>query len=270
MIFASQTRDGIAIDEQLVEYMVKRIKEKNIGMVFIDPLVAASTISENDNVAMNALVSAIRSIADKTKAAICLTHHTRKANNEEISVDHIRGAGSLIGAARSARVLNRVSVEEAIRLGVDHEKATGIFRVDDAKANLSPPADRAVYRRMVGCVLGNGESVGVAEPFKLPDLFDGITAKDALKVQRLIGEAAERDEPYRESPQAKDWAGYAVAQVIDLDMEKPAQKARAKSVLKKWVETGVLRVEMMPHKRRGRDVPSVVVGKWITREEAGL
>ena len=269
VIFAAQTRDGVVIDEALVDYMIEKIRENDIGMVFIDPLVAASSISENDNVAMNALVSAIRGVADATGCAICLTHHIRKANGEEVGVDHIRGAGSLIGAARVAKVLNRVSPEEAMKLGVAEEDATGIMRVDDAKQNLAPPAAKARYARMVGVELGNGESVGVAVPFTLPDLFDGITAADARKVQQEIGRQAETGDPYRESVQAKLWAGAAVAQVLNLDLGKPAHKARAKSVLKTWISTDVLRIEAAKDSRTGREVPAVFVGQWISVQEAG-
>ena len=78
---------------------------------------------------------------------------------------------SLLGAARAARVINRVSQEDALKLGVSETEALGIFRVDDGKANMAPPAAKAVYRRMVGVKLPNGEYVGVAEQFSMPDLI---------------------------------------------------------------------------------------------------
>ena len=138
------------------------------------------------------------------------------------------------------------------------------------KANLAPPAAKAVYRRMVGVKLPNGEHVGVATQFKMPDLFDGITAKDARKVQQEVGAAVEDNRPPRESVQANDWVGHIVARVLDLDVQKNHEKAKIKAVVKKWVETDVLRREMVPSKRDGREVPAIVVGQWITREEAGL
>ena len=86
----------------------------------------------------------------------------------------------------------------------------------------------------------------------------------------MVGSAAERDEPYRQNIQAKQWVGHAAATVLDLDLDKPHEKARCKAIVKKWLETDVLRAETWPSKRDGRDVPVVVVGTWITRDEAGL
>jgi hypothetical protein len=267
--FATQTREGVLANDELVEYMSQKISQHNIGMVFIDPWVGANDINENDNVAMNAAVAAARWVCDKTDCAMVLTHHIRKGNGEDANIDSVRGAGSLIGAARAARVINKVSQEDAMKLGLGELEALGIFRVDDGKANLSPPAAKAVYRRMEGVELPNGEWVGVAIPFKMPDLFDNVTAKHAQQVQRLVGAAAERQEPMRASMQAKSWAGHAVAVVLDLDMDKAHEKAKAKAILAKWIETDVLRLDEWPDKRAGRDVKVVVVGEWITGEEAG-
>ena len=267
--FAKQTRDGILTDEKKLQLMVERIKKNKIGLVIIDPWVSFNDINENDNVAMNAAVAAARWIADQTDAAVVLTHHIRKTNGEDATIDSVRGAGSLIGAARAARVINKVSQEDAQKLGVSEHESLGIFRVDDGKANLAPPAAKALYRRMHGVELPNGEYVGVCVPFKMPDLFDGVSAKDAQAVQRLIGAAAERGEPMRADARAKSWAGNAVAVQLDLDLDKQHEKARAKAILKKWIETNVLKVEEWPDKRAGRDVQCVVVGEWINASEVG-
>jgi RecA-family ATPase len=267
--FAKQTRDGILTDEDMLQFMVDEIKRKNIGLVIIDPWVGFNDINENDNVAMNAAVAAARWVADQTDAAVVLTHHIRKTNGEDATVDSVRGAGSLIGAARAARIINKVSQEDAQKLGVSEQESLGIFRVDDGKANLAPPAANALYRRMHGVELPNGEYVGVCIPFKMPDLFDGVSARDARDVQRLIGAAAERQEPMRLDARAKNWAGNAVAVQLDLDVEKKNEKSRCKAILKKWIDTNVLKVEEWPDKRAGRDVQCVVVGEWISASELG-
>ena len=271
MIFAKQSRDGLEVVEEIVEYMIKEINANDIGLVFIDPWVAAlGQINENDNAAMNAAVGAVRAIADATDAAIVLTHHIRKQNGEDATIDSVRGAGSLIGAARAARVLNRVSMEEAMKLGVSESEARGIMRVDDGKNNLSLPAEKATYRRMLGVQLPNEEYVGVAVEFKLPDLFDGVKAKHALEVQRIVGAAEDSGEPMRKNVQAKSWVGVAVADVLKLDMEKKHEKAKVKAIVNKWLETGVLKESEWKSGRHGREVPVIVVGEWIKREEAGI
>lgn len=270
IMFASQGRDGIEVHDELVDYMIRKIEQHKIGVTFIDPWVGANQINENDNMAMNAAVSAVRRVCDATDCSVGLVHHIRKGNGDEATVDSVRGAGSLIGAARAARVINKISQEDALKLGVSEQDSLGIFRVDDGKANLAPPASHAVYRRMVGVQLPNGEYVGVATSFAMPDLFDGIKPKDALAVQRAVGEAESNDEPYRSDVRAKNWIGVAVASVLDLDLDKKHEKAKVRAVAKKWLETDVLRHSTWLSKRDGREVPVVIVGEWISREEAGL
>lgn len=270
IIFARQDREGITVDDALVDYLTAKISENNIGLVSIDPWVAATGINENDNVAMNAAVGAVRAVCDVTDCAASLVHHIRKGNGDDANVDSIRGAGSLLGAARAARVINRVSMEDALKLGVSETEALGIFRVDDGKSNMAPPAAKAVFRRMVGVKLPNGEYVGVAAEFSMPDLFDGVSAKDAMKVQRDVGQAAQRGEFMRQNPQAKQWVGNIVAMHLELDVDKKHEKAKVNAIVKKWIDTDVLRIEREKDLRTGRDVPVVVVGEWITGEEAGL
>jgi hypothetical protein len=55
-------------------------------------------------------------------------------------------------------------------------------------------------------------------------------------VQRLVGEAESNDEPYRSDVRAKNWVGEAVAKVLKLDLDKKHEKARAKAIVKMWLE----------------------------------
>lgn len=266
LTFATQTRDGVIPNAALVEHMVAKIPERKIGAVFIDPFVGAHDVNENDNGAINAVVSEIRRIADETECAIGLVHHIRKGNGEDANIDSVRGAGSLIGAARAARVINRVSEEEAVKLGVDERDAKSIFRVDDGKANLAPPADKTVWRKMHGVQIGNGEWIGVAIAFEMPDVFDGITTRQARTVQQRIGSAAETS-PLRANSQAKAWAGHTIGEVLGIDTTDKTGKARVAHIMKTWISKDVLRIEQAMDERQGREVPVVVVGEWIRHDE---
>jgi RecA-family ATPase len=267
--FTTQTRDGVVANDALIDHMIEKIKANDICFVSIDPWVGANDIQENDNGAMNEAVSKARLIADKTDCGICLVHHIRKSNGEEVTVDHIRGASALIGAARAARVINRVTEEEAMRLGVKPEEARGIFRVDNAKANLTLPALKATYRQMQTVTLGNGENVGACAPFAMPDLFDGVSTKDVMRVQQAVGRAAADGLPMRQSMQAKGWAGHQIGDLLGINTSSKSGKGRMSSMLKKWVENNVLQVETHSDGRQGRETPVYVVGEWITHEEAG-
>jgi outer membrane lipoprotein SlyB len=224
-------------------------------------------VNENSNASIQAVVSMLRKLARDTGAAIHLIHHVRKGNGEDATIDSVRGAGALIGAARAARVINKVSEEEALSLGVNHDEAKGIFRVDDGKANLAPPAEKAVYRRMVGVELANGEWVGVAIEFKLPDVFEGITAKDTRKVQDIVGGAMQNKKPYRQNIQAADWVGHAVGDVLGIDTHTDQGKGRVKRIVKTWIANDVLRMDKIEDERKKREVPIVVVGQWVNWDE---
>lgn len=264
---AAETRDGLVLNDAMGDTMIERIKRDNIGTVMIDPFVSTHLVNENSNSGIQAVVALLRRIARETNAAIVLVHHVRKSNGEDATIDSVRGAGALIGAARAARVVNRVSVDDAIQLGVSPDEATGLFRVDDGKSNLAPPADRAVYRRMIGVQLANEEWVGVCIPFKLPDAFDGITARDTRRVQDVIAGAEENQKPYRENSQASNWVGKAIAETLNLDIENPTVKIRVKSIIRTWISTDVLRIEKIEDNKKGREIPIVVVGQWVKYED---
>lgn len=243
--FGIQTREGVLPNTKLVEYLCHKIPEKQIGCVFIDPFVGAHNINENDNMAVNAIVAEIRRVADETKCAIGLVHHIRKGNGEDASIDSVRGAGSLIGAARAARVVNRVSEDDAVKLGVDAKEAKGIFRVDDGKANLAPPADKALYRQMIGVKIDNGEWIGVCVPFELPDEWKGMTDKivnDMLRIIELgIVTADGSEEYYSIRPQDKDrFVGNVITTYSFDDATHSKNAAQAKRIIKTWHERGLL------------------------------
>jgi hypothetical protein len=267
--FGIQTREGVLPNTKLVEYLCKQIPQKQIGCVFIDPFVGAHSINENDNMAVNAIVAEIRRVADETKSAVGLVHHIRKGNGEDASIDSVRGAGSLIGAARAARVVNRMSADDAAKLGIDENEARSIMRVDDGKANLAPPAAAAVYRKMEGVKIDNGEWIGVCVPYTLPDAFDGISGKDAKAVQRLVADAHSSGEPFRESSQSPEWIGVAVADLLGIDMTDKKGKAKVSTMVKTWIKSNVLSTEKIFDQKRGREISVVIVGEWINSDEVG-
>ena len=264
---AAEGRDGLITNNDMLAAMIRVIKENKIGAVILDPFVSAHLVNENNNGSIQAVVAMLRKLARDTNSSVQLVHHIRKGNGDDATIDSVRGAGSLIGAARAARVINRITPEDAMALGVDEHEALGIFRVDDGKANLAPPSDKAVYRRMQSVEIANGEHIGVATEFKLPDLFDGVTADNARNVQKLVNEAEANQTPYRENVQAANYVGHAVAEELKLDMEKDKDKAKIKAIVKKWIKTNVLKTAEVHDNRQGREVAAIIVGEQIRWDE---
>jgi hypothetical protein len=67
---------------------------------------------------------------------------------------------------------------------------------------------------------------------------------------------------YRKSDQAKDWIGYAVAEVLDLDPSDEADKRQIKAILKKWFANGVLDTKDRYDEQQRKTRPFVVPGNW--------
>jgi len=244
--FATQTREGVVPNAALIAHLIAKIPERNIGAVFIDPFVGAHQVNENDNGAMNTVVAQIRRVADETSCAIGLVHHIRKGNGADADIDSVRGAGSLIGAARAARVINRISVDDAVKLGVKPDEALGIFRVDDGKANLAPPAAAAVYRRMHGVQIANGEWVGVATAFDLPDEWGGMsdrTVNDILSIIAMgIPDADGNEEYYSARPQDNErWVGSVIVNYAFDNPEDAKTEGQAKRIISQWFKSGLLK-----------------------------
>ena len=54
-----------------------------------------------------------------------------------------------------------------------------------------------------------------------------------------------------------------------IDTQDKTGKGRVAAMVRKWVETDVRRVEITEDRAKGREVQIVVVGQWITGDEAG-
>ena len=239
IVIAEQTRTGATVARPIVEAVIATIRANAIGLMIVDPFVASHRVVENDNPAIELVVATWAEIADVTGCAIELVHHARKTNGAEITVDDGRGGSALLAKVRSARTLNGMTDDEAARAGVENRRA--YFRVQNGKANLAPPAGAAEWYRLEFFDLGNGgdgrpsDNVAVVARWKWPDAFEGVTVSDLRAVQAAIAEGR-----WRESSQAKDWAGYAVAKAMGLDATNKMNRAKIASLLKTWIKTGAL------------------------------
>jgi len=265
LVIAEQASAGTVILAPNVERVLDTIRDLALDVVIIDPFVSSHRVTENDNNAIDAVVKAWGRIADQANVAVELVHHTRKTNGVETTVEDGRGASAMLAAVRSARVLNPMSKEERERADVKPSEA--YFRVENGKANLAPPAEGAEWYQVASVLLGNAgyaddgvwekeDNVGAVCPWKWPDPFDGVSANDLFAVQQKIDSGQ-----WRENPQANEWVGKAVADVLELDLDDKNDKQKVKGLLATWVKTGALVRVMMPDKTR-QERPMIEVGKW--------
>ena len=238
-VIAEDSHDGVKIIVPVVDALKAEIRDKEIGLLIIDPFVKAHRVSENANERIDNVITTFAEIAEETGVCIELVPHLRKGNGDRGS-DDIRGASSFVSAVRSARIVNVMSIDEAKNSGVEGDRRR-YLRVDDGKRNMAPPGDKSIWRKLEGVDLGNAtkarpsDNVGVAAEWKWPDPFDGVNMHHLQEVQkRIVGGC------YRESAQAKDWVGKVVAEILDLDLEQAENKSKVKGILKTWLTSGVL------------------------------
>jgi hypothetical protein len=256
-MIAEDTGNGTRICRPVVNALIGEIMERNIDVLILDPFVSAHAVSENDNRAIDVVAKEFGRIADVCNCAVNLVHHVRKQNGIEANADSARGASSLVSAARSVQVYNRMSPEEAIQAGVPEETRRFYFRIDNDKANLAPP-DQADWYRMNNVDLDNGDEVGVACPWKMPTLFEGIGVQKLMHMQRLVGEGEWRDDV-----RSPSWVGKPIGEACTLDPDDKTDRERIKKMIRAWLKEDVLRVvEKEDDKRRPRAF--VEVGKWVT------
>jgi hypothetical protein len=261
---SSTTAAGLVINRPLVDALTDEMKGRGIDYLHVDPFVSSHSANESDNMEIDAIAKEWAMVAKNTNAGVGVAHHISKAGAGEATAMHARGASALINACRSVLVLNRMSEDEAKRYGIEDERRRRYFRVYDDKNNRAPPSDKSDWYQMVSVSLGNGinddgDNMGVVVPWSPPDAFDGVTADHLRRVQAAI-DAGE----WKESSQAKNWAGIAIANVMGLDADTKAKsdRVRINSLLRTWISNGALVVveRRCPEKRE--DKKFVEVGQW--------
>src|SRR5579871_2733135 len=127
IVLAEMTKLGAKIAQPVVDQVIATIRANGIGLLIVDPFVASHRVTENDNPAIEMVAAAWASIANATDCAVELIHHSRKTGGAEITVEDGRGGSALLAKARSARVLNGMTPDEAARAGVENTRS--YFRV---------------------------------------------------------------------------------------------------------------------------------------------
>ncbi len=246
------------INEAAFSFLAETITRNRIALAIFDPLQDLSESPET-NEAFRALGKRLRRLAHDTGVAIGIVHHTRKPSaGVQPTLDDGRGGGALRGVARFNRLLVPMTEGEGAQAGVDDFRY--FFRIGEMESNLAPPSsDRNRWFQKIGVEIGNGAQYPTIRPWVWPDAFGGVTVNDARQVRAAIAKRADEGEPTRENVQANNWAGLVVAEVLGLNLAKTSDKARVKTMLRKWIDTGVLSVEKI-RTEKGKDVPHIFLG----------
>ena len=159
------------------------IKEREIGALFVDPFISMHTAPENDNNAMDQVVSICKILAGKSGIAINIAHHTRKIGGDSEAhagdAESGRGASAIKDAARAAVTIARMGQSTAQKLGFSDEERGNYIRMDVGKMNFAAHDSKANWYKIEAVTISNGDTVGVPKPVNLDHLF--LQAQDSRK-----------------------------------------------------------------------------------------
>lgn len=255
MQLANMTSNGVVMNETAIAQIIQQLRHHKIDVFALDPFVSIHQVPENDNGAIDAVVKrGLARIAHEANCAIEVVHHVRKPGSgaqQDTSVDDARGASALIGAVRSARVLNVMTTEEAEKAGIANRYQ--YFRVDNGKSNLAPRSDQATWRQIISVDLENGvppDYVAAIVSYELPGLYSNVSANQVAEIQSRIGQS-----DYRADSQAATWAGHVVGAVLAMDSDNEADAKRIKAMIAGWVKSGLLETvkKTDPETRKKKD-----------------
>jgi hypothetical protein len=256
---------GLVIQVPTVELVAQHIEKHKIDVLIIDPFVSTHRVNENDNGAIDAVAKLWAQVADVTNISIDIVHHLRKLADREATVEDARGAVSLIGAARSVRVLNRMSEEQATAAGVAPADRYGYFAITNGKVNLTKMDMRQDWRRIESVGVGNGKDslhkaqdfAPVIVKFKWPtkeeiaaSVPDDVLANFKLRLNGV---------PCRASDQAPDWGGYALAEIMGQPVEvvkgMTPEKRKLRGIIDAWISEGHISIGSATIGKPAKTVP---------------
>lgn len=248
---AEQSKSGTKIWRPVVAALGAAIEAQRLDVLNIDPFVKSHGVSENDNMAIDQVAREWNGVAGRCAIAVELVHHSRKTNGAEASIEDARGASALVSAARSARVLARMTKKEGERAGKSKDYKR-FFRFADAVSNMAISAgDDETWMELKSVDLHNAvfaedggllwpsDLVGVVKISEVRGALDDDEPTEAhLEAERAaLAELASGD--WKQDSQSRDaWAGVAVARAYGLALDDPDDKARVKMLLKTWLKNG--------------------------------
>jgi hypothetical protein len=256
--------------EPIVSGVIAEMKAREIDLLVVDPFISTHEVDENDNSGIQQVAAQWVRIAHEANASVELVHHVRKANGRELTADDGRGASALKDKARAVEVINAMTAEEAVNAGIPAHERLSYFSVDprNSKVNMSARTGFADWFRIVSQPLGNGgagnladamgDYVGVVTQWAWPkaaDIVGDVSAEDLQAIKRRL-----RTGIYRENPQANDWAGKVIAEILGIDVRDKSVRRRIQAMLKAWIATDHLYVDQRPNGARQKKNHIMVIG----------
>lgn len=232
---------GVLLNTPVMDRLLAFLDKFAPDVLILDPFVELHAAEENDNTAVRAVMAAFRHVAAERNISVVLLHHARKGVGTPGDPDSLRGASSIVGAARVALTLNVMTEDEAKGFNIRPDARRNYFRLDGAKSNYAPVSEAEWFerqeRRLANGAGGIGDGVAVAWPWTPPNMLKDAPAADLNAVLNRIHEGYAPGVPYsltRRGNSNQRWVGTIIAQMLQGTDEQ------AKEIVGKWKYTGLL------------------------------
>ncbi len=247
LVIARAQRDGTVIAWPQVPDLIAEIKARGIHLMVVDPFVRSHRVEENHNDQIDFVAALWASIADASDCSILLVHHFKKGG---VSGDAgaFRGASALIDASRAAVTLSTMATDEAQRLGISEKDRWQYVRVDNAKLNLAPPPDDALWLRLTGVSLDNAtddrkaDNVQTVQRWEPPSPWAEFPMSMVTRIlERLTKGPGNGEQYYLTGGTSERWAGHVIIE------EAAKTEAQAKAILASWKKSGLIEPTQYPN-----------------------
>lgn len=261
---------SLVVATEHTKQIAQQIIEHRIQVFIADPFVTVHAVSENDNTLIDKVVGVLRDLAAETNAAVEVAHHFRKLNGDEPTVDALRGASSLVGGARSVRIVSGMSKDDAAKCGIEEDHRGFYSWVQNGKANMLPPTHKRRWLRMESVSLGNArepyeaDEVGVVTSWEPPELEVAMSGPEFRAIRSAVM-AADPLRQLRGDTRSTGWIGYLIAGVMHLEPKDPSVKTQMQALIAKLLSMRCLEKSQMYDPSKGRQAPVI---KWSTEEDS--
>ena len=227
------------------------VVEKKIDLVGLDPFVKSHGVGENNNNAIDLVAQVLVDLMHKRNIAIDIPHHVSKpgakGETEPGDANRGRGASALKDAARLVYTLNVMSKDDAELFGINEYERLAYVRMDKGKVNIAPPSRKAIWFRLIGVSLDNGnvmypngDEVQAVEPWFPADMWQDMSDEQIDAIIKDIDTGLPEGVRYSNHPQAKTRAAWKV--VVKHVPTKTEPQAR--EIIKAWVKNKRLIVKI--------------------------
>jgi archaellum biogenesis ATPase FlaH len=245
-----RNRDGQFIRTEALDKLIEFVEAFKPDVLVLDPLVELHNAEENDNTALRAVLAELRALAVQYNMAVLVLHHSRKPLSVPTpgDPDTLRGASSIVGAARVVFTLNVMTEDESAAFNIPPAERRDYFRLDSAKSNYSRATEAEWFRRHARA-LSNGEEVPFAWPWNPPNPLKQASSQDLDAVLDAIAAGPGNGALYAKSKRGRGggdrWAGNVVMAKLD------CSEHQAKDIVGKWLDTGLLFEATFQHPKDG-------------------